>query len=226
MGKKTRGAEEEDESGPVQGKSSPARDVWRPSNRPINAAEPSLAYNLRGRRFRFTRPIVTIGIITHYDSAEKPSWMIRLENLGGSPWRTFTFLRAGVWKRMERGGRREGRNRKAGRRYLRVVCRNAIRSDFDTFRYPIPANISAIEYRTSFVLQPTSPLIKRISPIGRTPRQRVARENPESWNEPFDTRSILDAIRPSFDELRQASFVLEGKKIGGSILFLFFTDII
>lgn len=135
----------EDENGPVQGKSSPARDVWRPSNRPINAAEPSLAYNLRGRRFRFTRPIVTIGIITHYDSAEKPSWMIRLENLGGSPWRTFTFLRAGVWKRMERGGRREGRNRKAGRRYLRVVCRNAIRSDFDTFRYPIPANISAID---------------------------------------------------------------------------------
>ena len=72
-------------------------------------------------------------------------------------------------------------------------------------------------YRTSFVLQPTSPLIKRISPIGRTPRQRVARENPESWNEPFDTRSILrlDAIRPSFDELRQASFILEGKKNWG-----------
>lgn len=53
-----------DETGPVQGKSSPARDVSRPSNRPINAAKPSLAYNLRGCRFRFTRPIITIDIIT------------------------------------------------------------------------------------------------------------------------------------------------------------------
>lgn len=57
--------------------------------------------------------------------------------------RTFTFLD------LERDGKewrdREGIGKWVGRRYLRVVCRNAIRSDFDTFRYPIPANISAID---------------------------------------------------------------------------------
>lgn len=56
------------------------------------------------------------------------------------------------------GGEKGGRDRRkeskvAGRRYLRVVCRNAIRSDFDTFRYPIPANISAIDTSLSFVLR-------------------------------------------------------------------------
>lgn len=65
------------------------------------------------------------------------------------------------WKRMEREGeRRQERNRKVvGRRYLRVVCRNAIRSDFDTFRYPIPANISPIDTNLVRVLRATSPLV-------------------------------------------------------------------
>lgn len=97
--------------------------------------------------------------------------------------RTFTFLdleRDGKeWRGREEGS---GRNRKVGRQAI-PAC-SVQECDSIGFRYlsiPDTRQHFSNRYQTSFVLQPLPPLIKRISPIERTPRPRErARGTPES----------------------------------------------
>lgn len=125
-----------------------------------------------------------------------------------------------------------GRNRKVGRQAI-PAC-SVQECDSIGFRYlsiPDTRQHFSNRYQTSFVLQPLPPLIKRISPIERTPRPRerarrtreslhgVGGSSTERMNRArssrdveyvirLDMRSILhlDAKQASFDKFSKVSF--------------------